>query len=275
MCKVPFIWGLLTLMHLSPMATLQVSGMKRKIITILRIGNKENSPPGPRGGGKVTEQVCGSRVSIGGHLCSWGVRKGTARWGYNPTWSPLFMVLHCSQFPSDHVWDEGWEKIPQGCSRLGLAFFATSHFSPSCLQNTGSSSSLFANILFVIEKKWSQWGGENQKKKNYKLRTSKGTGEVGEWEREVCQSASSLETAFGVKGKSRLHHLTWWKVCDYFFVTLLAGFFFFFTCLGSTAWAAGRAGNYHPALHCCCSIQERVSEMMRETQVVTLETPHP
>ena len=25
---------------------------------------------------------------------------------------------------------------------------------------------------------------------------------------EVCQSASSLETAFGVKGKSRLHHLT-------------------------------------------------------------------
>ena len=190
MCKVPFIWGLLTLMHLSPMATLQVSGMKRKIITILRIRNKENSPPGPRGGGKVTEQVCGSRVSIGGHLCSWGVQKGTARWGYNPTWSPLFMVLHCSQFPSDHVWDEGWEKIPQGCSRLGLAFFATSHFSPSCLQNTGSSSSLFANILFVIEKKWSQWGGENQKKKKLQiedLKGDRGGRRVGERGLSVCQ----------------------------------------------------------------------------------------
>ena len=31
-----------------------------------------------------------------------------------------------------------------------------------------------------------------KKKKNYKSRTSKGTGDVGEWEREVCQSACQL-----------------------------------------------------------------------------------
>lgn len=45
-------------------------------------------------------------------------------------------------------------------------------------------------------------------KKIYKSRTSKGTGELGEWEREVRQFARALETAFGVKGKSSLHHVT-------------------------------------------------------------------
>ena len=49
---------------------------------------------------------------------------------------------------------------------------------------------------------------EPEKKKIYKSRTSKGTRELDEWEREVCHFARALETAFGVKEKSSLHHVT-------------------------------------------------------------------
>lgn len=45
-------------------------------------------------------------------------------------------------------------------------------------------------------------------KKKLQIEDLKGDGELGEWEREVSQSARALETAFGVKGKSGLHHVT-------------------------------------------------------------------
>ena len=45
-------------------------------------------------------------------------------------------------------------------------------------------------------------------KKNLQIEDLKGDRELGEWEREVRQFARALETAFGVKGKSSLHHVT-------------------------------------------------------------------
>ena len=49
---------------------------------------------------------------------------------------------------------------------------------------------------------------ERTRKKKLQIKDLKGDGELGEWEREVSQSARALETAFGVKGKSGLHHVT-------------------------------------------------------------------
>lgn len=62
-------------MHLSPMATLQVSfGDKKENHYHFKDWEQGNSPSRTqREEGGSLEQVCGSRVSIGGHLCSWGV----------------------------------------------------------------------------------------------------------------------------------------------------------------------------------------------------------
>lgn len=63
-------------MHLSPMTTLQVSEVTRKITTISGTGNKENSLPGHRGGDVGRRRgVHVGKIGTGMlHLCSWGLK---------------------------------------------------------------------------------------------------------------------------------------------------------------------------------------------------------
>ena len=133
--------------------------MTRKIITISRTGNKENSPSRTQSRrGAVAVQVCGSRMNTGGHLLS----LGTSRWGCNPIWSLFFTLF---KVPQGSCLRWGMRDGPMGMFKPMFGFLGTSYFySPTCLQSAGSSSSQFAHVLFVIEMKWSQWGGENLKK---------------------------------------------------------------------------------------------------------------
>lgn len=103
-------------MHLSPTTLSQVSEMTRKIVTISRTGNKEDSPPGPRGGD--------GGLRTGTHQQDWHWKTTPMflgpEWEFpggavTAVWPPFFPRLTNPQGVTKQ------EMVPWGSLSLGLA----------------------------------------------------------------------------------------------------------------------------------------------------------
>lgn len=180
----------------------------------------------------VSEQVHVSKMGAGKlHLCSrgeWNIPGGAV----TALWPPFFQRFTITPGATEQ------ELVPWGYSSLCLA-----SSSPTCLQNVGSSSSLFAKFYLWLRWRGASslilWGGQNWKRR-CKPRTSKGEEVGGVAERKV--SLPKLwKHHLGKRGENSLYFKTRWQLCSDFLVILWQHRQWLWTCcwVWGLCWGGG------------------------------------